>query len=456
MTLTYGDKNKSVSATTDGTGEISYAVKEGGDVIEVDSSSGVLKIKKVGTAIVTVTAAATTGDGPDEIDYAQATKDVAVNVNPKTLTITAKDQNIIVGGEVPDLAKPIWGTHYSVSGLVGSETIITPPMLAYQENGVAAGPNNTVAGIYDIVPSGADAGENYSINYVNGTLTISEKEPAEVTKAPAAKALTYNGSAQELVTEGSVTGGTIYYALGEDAVMAPAFDGRSEEENKKWNTSIPTATKAGTYYVWYKAVGDETHVDSDAECVTSKILADISKTVTFKVVNGSWDEGDSKDKVVKLEGFEGDTIKLSADKIPAVGTKPLDGYKEGSWAVVPKADTEIKVDTTYIYTYVKKDDVKPEPEPKPIVEPAPTEKTKLTVTAKDQTIAFGDSVSQASSKYTIKGLQTGDKATVTLKTDTKKYTITPVVTVKSGDKDVTDTYEIETVSGKLAIKQVQW
>ena len=50
-----------------------------------------------------------------------------------------------------------------------------------------------------------------------------------------------------------------------------------------------------------------------------------------------------------------------------------------------------------------------------------TEKTKLTVTSKDQTIAFGAAISQASSKYTIKGLQTGDKATVTLKTDTKKY-----------------------------------
>ena len=282
------------------------------------------------------------------------------------------------------------------------------------------------------------------------TITLVIKGDSTITKTPTAKELTYSGLAQELVVAGETEDGEMYYALGENATAVPDFDGTSEASDKKWNTSIPKATDVGTYYIWYKVVGDENHLDSDVACVTSKIRADISKTVTFKVVNGSWDDGEAKDKVVKLEGFEGDTLKLSADKIPSVGTKPSDGYKEGSWDEVPKADTEIKADTTYTYTYAKKEEVKPEP----IVEPAPAEKIKLTVTAKDQTIAFGAAISQASSKYTIKGLQTGDKAEVTLKADMKKFTITPQVTVKSGDKDVTDNYDIEAVEGKLAIKQV--
>ena len=36
----------------------------------------------------------------------------------------------------------------------------------------------------------------------------------------------------------------------------------------------------------------------------------------------------------------------------------------------------------------------------------------------------------------------------------KKFTITPVVTVKNGDKDVTDAYDITAVSANIAISQV--
>ena len=157
VTATYGDTGKSVSATTDGDGAISYAVKDGGDVIEVNSSTGALTIRKAGTATVTVTAAETD-------TYAQATKDVTVTVNKKALTIKAKDQSIYVGGAVPTLGSD----SYTVTGLVGEDTLTTAPTLAYNET-----PDNTKAGTYTITPSGAAAGDNYEISYQNGTLTIS-------------------------------------------------------------------------------------------------------------------------------------------------------------------------------------------------------------------------------------------------------------------------------------------
>ena len=169
-----------------------------------------------------------------------------------------------------------------------------------------------------------------------------EKDPVTLSNYPEAKTLNYTGSAQELVTAGTAYGGTIQYALG-----------TATEATEPYNEAIPTATDAGTYYIWYKAIADENHIDGDSYCVTSKIRADISKTVTFKVVNGSWDDGENKDKVVKIEGFEGDMIKLSADKIPAVGTKPSDGYKEGAWDIIPDTNTEITKDITYTYTYEK-------------------------------------------------------------------------------------------------------
>ncbi|MEE3404708.1 MAG: InlB B-repeat-containing protein, partial [Acutalibacteraceae bacterium] len=81
----------------------------------------------------------------------------------------------------------------------------------------------------------------------------------------------------------------------------------------------------------------------------------ISYTVTFKVVNGSWNDETSADKTVTLTGYEGDTLKLAATDIPAVGSKPNDTYKAGSWDVTPNTDTAITEATTYTYTYVAKE-----------------------------------------------------------------------------------------------------
>ena len=86
----------------------------------------------------------------------------------------------------------------------------------------------------------------------------------------------------------------------------------------------------------------------------------ISRTVTFYVVNGSWDDGIAESKSVTLTGKEGDTLKLSADQIPAVGSKPDANYKEGSWNTVPDTTNAITADTAYTYTYEKMDPVTPE------------------------------------------------------------------------------------------------
>ena len=94
------------------------------------------------------------------------------------------------------------------------------------------------------------------------TVGSSTVTPATVKKAPTAKTLTYNGSAQALVTAGLAEGGTMQYALGTDDKTAPTTG---------WSDKVPTATNVGTYYVWYKAVGDADHSDTKAKCLTVKI-----------------------------------------------------------------------------------------------------------------------------------------------------------------------------------------
>ena len=103
----------------------------------------------------------------------------------------------------------------------------------------------------------------------------------------------------------------------------------------------------------------------------------ISAKVTFKVVNGSWDDGTAADKTVTLKGNEGDTLKLAAKDIPSVGSKPNTGYKAGGWDVIPSTDTAITKDTTYKYTYAN-GGVDPSPEPTTETTPAPTKTAEPT------------------------------------------------------------------------------
>ena len=72
-----------------------------------------------------------------------------------------------------------------------------------------------------------------------------------------------------------------------------------------------------------------------------------SYTVTFRVVNGEWDNGGSADQTVTLSGDEDENLSLKAGDIPAVGSKPAQYYKAGSWDVTPSTDTAITEDKTY-------------------------------------------------------------------------------------------------------------
>lgn len=86
VTATYGDTNKSVSASTNGGGTITYAVKTGSEeYISVDATTGALTINKVpanGKAYVTVTAAETQ-------TYDTATTEVTVTINKASALKTA-------------------------------------------------------------------------------------------------------------------------------------------------------------------------------------------------------------------------------------------------------------------------------------------------------------------------------------------------------------------------------
>jgi len=79
---------------------------------------------------------------------------------------------------------------------------------------------------------------------------------ASVTAAPTPiVGLEYTGSAQTLINAGTASGGTMNYSL----------------DGSAWSTTLPTGTDWGTYTVYYKAVGDAYHTDSESGTITAII-----------------------------------------------------------------------------------------------------------------------------------------------------------------------------------------
>ncbi len=91
------------------------------------------------------------------------------------------------------------------------------------------------------------------------TVTINKAESPSENPAPTPKEdLTDNGHPLELINPVTVTGGTIEYVIGTDDSTPPTSG---------WGPNVPTAAAPGTYYIWYKVVGDENHQDSVPKCI---------------------------------------------------------------------------------------------------------------------------------------------------------------------------------------------
>ena len=99
------------------------------------------------------------------------------------------------------------------------------------------------------------AKDGYTVQSAEKKLTVTKAAiPASAITAPAANALTYNGSEQLLVREGSVDAkyGEMQYRLGTSG---------------GFSTATPTAADAGTYTVYYKVVGAEGYNDTAAKSI---------------------------------------------------------------------------------------------------------------------------------------------------------------------------------------------
>ena len=110
------------------------------------------------------------------------------------------------------------------------------------------------------------AGNRYkdSNNSVNVYVLDTKVDRVTINRSVSSKEkLTYNGTAQDLINAGEVSGGKFIYALGDSDGEEPSKD--------KFTENIPTAKDAGIYNVYYQVIGDSSHLDTDIEKMEVKI-----------------------------------------------------------------------------------------------------------------------------------------------------------------------------------------
>lgn len=147
-----------------GTGAVTYKVENSNNMgqAEIDQS-GLLSTKEVGTVRVQAQKA-----GDDRYEGGKWSDPVIVTILPAPLTIQVKDKTARIGDAIPTLT----AADYTVTGLVGSDTLALAPSLTYVST-----PDMSKTGAVAIQASGAAIPNgNYdpNITYLPGVLTIQE------------------------------------------------------------------------------------------------------------------------------------------------------------------------------------------------------------------------------------------------------------------------------------------
>ncbi len=230
LTITAEDKSKLYGAAMPALTYI-YSGLVNGDIapttLPAISTTAVLS-SAAGTYPISVSSAA---DANYTINYVVGT----LTVNKVPLIITAENKTKVYGAANPILT-------YTYSGLVNGDlaTATWPTILT------TALPNSTV-GTYPIIPSAAtDA--NYTITYVEGTLTIN-KAPLTITAKP--HTITYNGTAYSggngVIPTGLISGETINNLTG-----TLTYAGTSQgAKNVGTYTIIPDGLSSPNYNINY-------------------------------------------------------------------------------------------------------------------------------------------------------------------------------------------------------------
>ncbi len=239
---------------------------------------------------------------------------VVTDINAKPVTVSRKDPQVIIAfSSIEVYYDPTLGSDIPVSGITLNEaslafnegdeaqllTATVSPDDANDKTVTWSSSDTSVATVDmdgDVTPVGVGTAiitatatngtDDDTSDDKTATCTVTVTGIASVTSAPTAKTLTYNKSAQVLVSAGTAENGTMQYAT---------------SENGPFSSDIPTGFNAGIYNVWYKAKGNEGYNDSevagpievtiakaDPETPTLQLSANVGQTLLELPLPAGW------------------------------------------------------------------------------------------------------------------------------------------------------------------------
>ncbi|MCR5653397.1 MAG: hypothetical protein K6F88_06315, partial [Ruminococcus sp.] len=188
--------------------------------------------------------------------------------------------------------------------------------------------------------------DNYNKATKEVTVTIAKATPTVT--APNANDLTYNAQPQTLVTQGSTTAGTLLYSL----------------DGVNYSASVPTATNAGTYTVYYKVQGNSNYSDLAAQTVQVTIaVAQIGSTKygTFAEAVAAANNGEKTIQILASNvgtyqlSSPSEKVKITSDSWKKVTFKAPDGPYVMNWDTTTAAPDYIAVVGNALYEITDKD-----------------------------------------------------------------------------------------------------
>lgn len=240
-----------------------------------------------------------------------------------------------------------------------------------------------------------------------------EQAENELTTTPAAKRLTYTGAAQELVEDGAADFGTIEYKIG---------------DNGQYSPTIPTATAAGTYTVYYQVQETDNYagiregnveVTIAPKTLTAEMIADIdAQTYTGNAIKPTLTVTDDNAALVLNTDYTvayTDSIDAGTATATITGKGNYTGsavknYTIGAMSI---SGFTVSVDASQTYTYSGQAH-----KPRVTVSNA-SDGAQLAINT-DYTVAYRDSINAGTATVTVtgKGNYTGTKEAT--------YTINPL------------------------------
>ncbi|WP_303733212.1 MBG domain-containing protein [Fibrobacter succinogenes] len=200
-------------------------------------------------------------------DYKQYGDVGEYTITPSGLTADNYEIEFVAGklSVEPKAVSIAWGkSSFAYNGAAQVPTATAEGLVNSDKCGLTVAGAATDAGKYTATVTGLD-NKNYKLpeSGLEQPFEILKADPT-IVKAPAAvENLVYNGKAQTLVTAGEAKNGTLVYKIG---------------DAEKYSETLPAATDAGDYTVYFMVLGDENYNDLKAETLAASIAAPASSS----------------------------------------------------------------------------------------------------------------------------------------------------------------------------------